>query len=638
MRRLREAPVVPPADPERPLVLFFSPEAGVGPHFVAQCILAKTLQEQGHRVLFTRCFNLFRRCPVMGMRRLAFEAGEGARRRICEECAGNAIDMLEAYGLPHVDLRAIATTEMTERIRQALEKAPENLMDFEYEGIAFGRLAAHDLALARKLSSFDPLPDSFRVGWRDYISSAMMAYHLVDAVCARYPVHRMVHFSFYGLLAAGRLAAERRGIPSTNVTLYFDHRRYLILPTIWPSYISKQAEAWPDWRGLSLAPELIQEATEDVLWHLGSQGRPVYSPPPSFRSDDVRERLGLSPDRKLLVAYTSSLDELVSFTLCREVFRDPVRMRPQPFVDQIEWLEALTAHVEGRPDLQLVVRIHPREGITRRENVASQHLDALRRALDRPYRNCRIVWPQDPISSYDLGESADLVLVSWSTIGLEFARMGAPVLAATVDPNVSPFPSDDFVEWAETKEGYFRKLDELLDRPATIETVLHAFRWFYLYFLGNTLDLGDIIAGRQALSLPPFRRSREASTIQDIIIGRRDILEIQHERVRGAQSAARSAAEREALDRGLRRILHYLLTGMDDQKDSPLTVLRPEPSGTVQAPPAAGGRVLVVNGRRVEYYSEGRCYRRFSPLAARLAPLCGVTVRAGDGDGVRQKA
>ena len=34
------------------VILFFSPEAGVRAHFAAQCVVARTLQELGHRVLF----------------------------------------------------------------------------------------------------------------------------------------------------------------------------------------------------------------------------------------------------------------------------------------------------------------------------------------------------------------------------------------------------------------------------------------------------------------------------------------------------------------------------------------------------------------------------------------------------------
>ena len=76
------------------------------------------------------------------------------------------------------------------------------------------------------------------------------------------------------------------------------------------------------------------------------------------------------------------------------------------------------------------MRIHPREGVNKRESVASQHLTRLREAFGKPYANCRFIWPADPVSSYDLGEAADVVLTSWSTIGLEMPATGAPVLVA----------------------------------------------------------------------------------------------------------------------------------------------------------------------------------------------------------------
>ena len=74
------------------------------------------------------------------------------------------------------------------------------------------------------------------------------------------------------------------------------------------------------------------------------------------------------------------------------------------------------------------------------------------------------MWPQDPVSSYDLGEAADLVLTSWSTIGLEMARLGAPG-ARRVNGAISAIPQDDFMEWGSTTPAYFEKLRELLERP-----------------------------------------------------------------------------------------------------------------------------------------------------------------------------
>src|SRR5690242_13115875 len=50
---------------KRPVTVFFAPEAGVGRHFTAHALLARTLKERGERVLMVRCFDLYPRCIVM---------------------------------------------------------------------------------------------------------------------------------------------------------------------------------------------------------------------------------------------------------------------------------------------------------------------------------------------------------------------------------------------------------------------------------------------------------------------------------------------------------------------------------------------------------------------------------------------
>src|SRR5438128_2086300 len=66
---LQKPSALPDCDPELGLTLFFAPEAGLKPHLAAMCILARTLKQLGHSVLFARCYELFARCAVMDMYR-----------------------------------------------------------------------------------------------------------------------------------------------------------------------------------------------------------------------------------------------------------------------------------------------------------------------------------------------------------------------------------------------------------------------------------------------------------------------------------------------------------------------------------------------------------------------------------------
>src|SRR5690606_20493556 len=141
---------------------------------------------------------------------------------------------------------------------------------------------------------------------------------------------------------------------------------------------------WPDCRDLSLHPQQVREIGDDLIIRMGGVGSHLYSPPKTFESTEIRKQLGLSLDRRLLVAYTSSLDEKVAAEIGVQALQISIPDRQQPFFDQVEWLNALCHHVEASDDLQLVVRIHPREGANKRESVRSSHLALLHQAFDRP--------------------------------------------------------------------------------------------------------------------------------------------------------------------------------------------------------------------------------------------------------------
>ncbi len=630
VRRFQRSSIVAHKSDFNKTILFFSPEAGVAPHYVAQCVLARTLKELGHNVLFAKCFQIFERCPVMDMHQLSYRSGEAAKTETCVNCAANSIEMLDTYGLDSLDLRSILIREVTLRHQRAIANLPDDLSLFEYDSIPFGKLCLNDMALATKVSNFEEVSQEIRLAWLQYIKSSLLSYLLIDHVCQKFSISRVLHFNDYSLLLGARMAARKNGVPTFTVTLashnVIDRRRYVILPDIvWASF-GKQEEAWPTWRGLHLSAQQVHAVADDLIVRFGAKSFHTYSPAKTFKGEDVRSSLGLTKDKKLLVAYTSSLDEMLAGKMLRRAFGLDVKDRQQPFKDQIEWLQSLIDFVRKREDLELVVRVHPREGVNKRDAVSSMHLARLRRAFDRPLGSCRFVWPGERVSSYDLAEAADLVLTSWSTIGLELARLGSPVLTST--NGVSPFPQDDFLEWGETPRAYFDKLEALLQRPTRLETIALAFRWYHLFHLGTSLDLGDIVPTHDFEGLPSFKLPREAAAIEEVICGDKEVLALNLERLRESQHPDSAEEEKAALERQLRRMIHFLHTGEDSSEDFQLRLMASDERANDSAAHSNGKlaakaeRTLITNGPHTHYLVEGMTYSRFSPMSARLAPLC----------------
>jgi hypothetical protein len=371
---------------------------------------------------------------------------------------------------------------------------------------------------------------------------------------------------------------------------------------------------WVEWRNLCLPPRVVRDVVEDALFRMTGNSIMVYSPTRSGATDSVFRRLGLSAERKLLVAFTSSLDEIAANAQYLSALRFESFSDVQPFADQIEWLRALIDKVEKSPDLQLVVRVHPREGANRRESTISTHLEKLRTHFDRPSTNVYFVWPEDDISSYDLMELADVGLSGWSSTALEMARLGVPSVIA-FDTH-TPTPKVDVVQWAANRDKYFEIIDEQLRQPPSLDQIRFGFRWTYLRTLGSSFDLGDVISDVDC-GLPSFRPPAAGSDIESVLIDGRTAIEINRDRMLMAQGGTSESAEQEALLGQLRRAVWLMCTGEVASGDYRLCYRE---SPTAELPQSCDAMVSR-DGGFVEFRTRDRLIRRRSRMAQRLALL-----------------
>ncbi len=182
-------------------------------------------------------------------------------------------------------------------------------------------------------------------------------------------------------------------------------------------------------------------------------------------ANKVRAKLGLD-DRPVVLLATNVLGD--SLTLGRQLFSRTMA----------EWIERTVRFFAGREDVQLVIRVHPGETLTH----GASMVDVVKAELGEIPPQIHLVEPEQKVNTYDLLDFADLGLVYTTTVGLEMAMRGIPVIVA----GQTHYRHRGFTYDPDTWEVYFDTLNVLLsDLEAgrlSQEQVELAWRYAYLFF------------------------------------------------------------------------------------------------------------------------------------------------------------
>jgi hypothetical protein len=179
----------------------------------------------------------------------------------------------------------------------------------------------------------------------------------------------------------------------------------------------------------------------------------------------VRAALGLD-DRPVVLLPTNVLGD--SATLGLTVFSRSMT----------EWLQRLILFLAGRPEIQLVVRIHPAETWTVGPSVA----EIIHEVLPELPAHIHLVGSSEKVNTYDLMEIADLALVYTTTAGLEMATRGIPVVVS----GRAHYRKKGFTLDADTWDEYFSVLNRALSNSRsqhlTVDQTELAWNYAYFYF------------------------------------------------------------------------------------------------------------------------------------------------------------
>ena len=264
--------------------------------------------------------------------------------------------------------------------------------------------------------------------------------------------------------------------------------RYLSIPTVTYEFGEQRERIW-----LAQDAEVMRQETNELWWmHQDqpltadqlAQVRKLFSARQhgSLWENFARRWQGVASAGGAQVRQALGLDQRPVVLLATNVIGDSLTLGRQVFSDSMtEWLERTVQYFASRSDVQLVVRIHPGELITKGPSVA----DVVHKSLPSIPRHIHLVPADAKVNTYDIVEIADLGLVYTTTVGMEMAMSGVPVIVVgnthyrgkgfTLDPASW---DDYFVLLSETISG---GRAARLSKDQVEQAWNYAYRFFFEY-------------------------------------------------------------------------------------------------------------------------------------------------------------
>ncbi len=154
-----------------------------------------------------------------------------------------------------------------------------------------------------------------------------------------------------------------------------------------------------------------------------------------------------------------------------------------PYESQSAWVRDVMQWVGSRNDVELVIKVHPNLGGNNYIGKAVHELQIYKDMKSALPVNVRIVLPEDSVNAYSLAEEADVGLTFGSTIGLEMAMMGKPVLLASR----AQYGHGSRILTVRSKESLPGMLERCLQASPNREIQREAFRLAYYYIFACEL-------------------------------------------------------------------------------------------------------------------------------------------------------
>ena len=454
-----------------PIVLIGSNTGMHGAVITMDSVLGAALTLRGARVRYVLCDGVLQGC-LMATYSDALPpkliAERGLFGALCKACFNRGTNLYRPLGLP------------VHRLSDFLEPADYAAVEAE-----LGHMSAADMAewapggapvgehaqagalryFARGELESEPHGEAVL---RRYAEGAALAGRAYERLIAQEkPDAAVLH---HGIYSPQGIAAEMlRRAGARIATWVVAYRKHCFIfshdDTYHHTLISEPTEAWEN---LALTDSQKRAVTDYLASRAGGTGDWIYfhREADTAFADFARAR-GIDLDKPLITALTNVMwDAQLHYPM-------------NVFAGMKEWLVETVRWFADRPDLQLLIRVHPAEArgaIVSRQRVA----DELAAVFPQLPANVFIAGPEDDVSTYAACAASDAAIIYGTKMGVELATLGAHCIVA----GEAWIRGKGLTHDAQSKAHYFELLSKLpfgetMPRPDRERALRYAYHFFF---------------------------------------------------------------------------------------------------------------------------------------------------------------
>ncbi|MCH7826837.1 MAG: hypothetical protein IIC75_02510 [Bacteroidetes bacterium] len=447
-------------------------------------ILYNSLKLRGAEIIPLSCSGIqYNECTVWGGDFAEYGTSNYIKRRqkVCKFCQKQDEKIFrDICGDKLIYLTEFITKDERNEIISKVSKIKnKDIFDYKYDEISFGGLVK-DKTLNLYLSgTLDDLRYKYESG-RNHLISALILHKVYGRVLEKIKIDRVItsggDYYQYILL---RILANR-----LNISTY--HYNYAGRAGTWTYALNEASNnmnfksAWKEYQ----KRELTQKQNEKLNSYLKFRSDGANTDVLSYVNDT---KLKFSELNEIWANYDNSKPLVL---LAANMVWDAAALNKEIFFsDMFDWTINTMKYFMENKQWQLIVKPHPAESHSKIRKTKQTLLGEIEKANLKITDNILILDSDTKISPYDLYQFCDLGLIYTSTVGIELAMLGKPVIVT----GKTSYRNAGFTFDPKNKSEYYLFIEKTLNQSLLIDKKFNidlSRKYFYFYHFHYLIDLG----------------------------------------------------------------------------------------------------------------------------------------------------